>query len=148
MRFPRFITLLFVLVIAVFGVAACGDDEEETPAAPTEEAAEEPVTADDAGDGGHAGTFAVSADPDGELAFTEESATVAAGHVTVEFDNPASLPHDVVIEDQQGKELARTEVISQDTASAEAELEPGEYTFYCSVDGHREAGMEGTLKVE
>ena len=27
MRFPKFITLLFVLVIAVFGVAACGDDE-------------------------------------------------------------------------------------------------------------------------
>lgn len=29
MRFPKFITLLFVLVIAVFGVAACGDDDDE-----------------------------------------------------------------------------------------------------------------------
>jgi branched-chain amino acid transport system substrate-binding protein len=30
LRFPKVITMLFVLVIAVFGVAACGDDDEES----------------------------------------------------------------------------------------------------------------------
>ena len=39
-------------------------------------------------------------------------------------------------------------MISEDTATAVGELEAGDYTFYCSVDGHRDAGMEGTLTVK
>jgi uncharacterized cupredoxin-like copper-binding protein len=27
-------------------------------------------------------------------------------------------------------------------------LKPGTYKFYCSVPGHRQAGMEGTLEVK
>ncbi len=133
--------LLCLLALAAFGLAACGDDEEATTAQTTEE-----TTATDAA--GKGGTFAVAADPGGALEFSEESASVPAGSVAVEFDNPSSTPHDVVIEDDRGIELARTEVITDATTSTEAELEAGEYTFYCSVDAHREQGMEGTLTVE
>ena len=35
-----------------------------------------------------------------------------------------------------------------DSAAATAELDPGEYIYYCSIPGHRESGMEGTLTVE
>jgi plastocyanin len=141
----KLVVVLCLLALPSFGLVACGDDDEETTAQTTEE-----TTATDpgAGGGGGGGTFAVAADPDGALAFTEDSASVPAGEVTVEFDNPAATAHDVVIEDAGGEELIATDVISQDTTSASGELEPGEYTFYCSVDNHRDAGMEGTLTVE
>jgi plastocyanin len=82
-----------------------------------------------------------------ELAFNTTSLTAKAGKVTVDFKNPAPLEHNVVIE-QNGKELAGFEPITEGEESETAELKPGTYTFYCSVPGHREAGMEGTLTVK
>ena len=141
--------LLALLALAAFGVAACGDDEDDggdTTAATTEETTTEAGGGGGDTGGGAGGTIEISADPGGDLAFEQDSVTTSAGPNTLEFTNDSSTPHDVVIED--GGEVARTDVISGDTATAEAELEAGEYTFYCSVPGHRDAGMEGTLTVE
>ena len=71
-----------------------------------------------------------------------------AGDLTIQFENPQTLTHDVAIEDKSGKTIAQTEVIAEGSDSTTAELEPGEYTFYCTVPGHREGGMEGTLTVK
>jgi plastocyanin len=128
--------LLSALTLAAVGFAACGGDDDETSASPTTPAA----------DTGGA-TISVAADPDGALAYTETELTAAAGNDTIEFDNPAGLAHDVVVEDEDGNELGRTETVTSGSTSATVELEPGTYTFYCSVDGHRDAGMEGTLTV-
>jgi uncharacterized cupredoxin-like copper-binding protein len=67
--------------------------------------------------------------------------------VTIEFNNPAPIEHDVAIE-KEGKEIAVSELISEAETSVSAELEPGTYTFLCTVPGHAEAGMEGTLTVK
>jgi plastocyanin len=135
--------LLAALALASFSLAACGgDDDESTTAEPTETTTTE---ADTGGGGG--GALAVTAAADGSFAFDETSLDAPAGATTFTFSNPASLGHDLCLE-QDGSEVGCTDVISGgDTAELDAELEQGEYTYYCSVDGHRDGGMEGTLTV-
>ncbi len=93
-------------------------------------------------------TLKFEADPGSALAYTATSASTTAGDVEVEFVNPQSLTHDVAIEDSAGEEVGKTDLIADDSATTSVELQPGAYTFYCSVPGHREAGMEGTLTVK
>jgi plastocyanin len=136
--------LIAVVAMAGFGLAACGgdDDDEDTTAAATTTTETAP-----AGGGGGASTIDISAPADGSLAFDQTDLTTKAGAVTINFDNPASLSHDVKIEDSSGAELGGTDLVSQGDATATVDLQPGSYTFFCSVPGHRPAGMEGTLTV-
>ena len=101
------------------------------------------------GGGGASSTVKISASPS-QLAYQEKSATTKAGNVTVAFDNPDSaIGHDVCIEDSSGKTLGCTSIITgSSTSKSVGNLTAGTYTFYCSVDSHRQAGMEGTLKVQ
>lgn len=96
---------------------------------------------------GSASTLDIEAAPSG-LAYTSVTATASAGEVTVDLDNPQPLEHDVAIEDSSGEVVGQTEVITEGETSTVVNLEPGAYTFFCTVPGHREAGMEGTLTVK
>ena len=144
----RLALALSVLALAGGGLAACGggDDDETTEAATG--SATTTTTGGGGGGGGGGGTIDVEADPGGQLAFTETEISAPAGDDTVNFNNPSSVGHDVVIEDADGNEVARTDVITDDQTSTTANLKAGEYTYFCSVDGHRAAGMEGTLTVK
>lgn len=139
------VATLLALVLAAAALVACGDDEGTTTTETTTESAES--AAGGAGGGG-AATVSFEADPGGDLAYTSDSATAKSGQVTIELENPQALSHDVAIEGPEGEEIGKTEIVSESSASTTVELEPGEYTFYCTVPGHREAGMEGTLTVE
>jgi plastocyanin len=95
---------------------------------------------------GPGGTVQLAADPSA-LAYDTASLDSKSGKVTIDFSNPSALEHDVAIEGD-GKEIAGSELIAESQTSVSAELAPGTYTFYCTVPGHREAGMEGTLTVK
>ncbi|MDQ3729561.1 MAG: cupredoxin domain-containing protein [Actinomycetota bacterium] len=131
---------LAISVLAPFGVSGCGGDDEES-------SGESGATSSESSSTGGGSTIAITAVADGSFAYEEESVEAEAGEVTIEFDNPASLGHDVNVEGPDG-DVGGTDVISETTTTAAVELEPGDYTFYCSVPGHREGGMEGDLTVE
>jgi plastocyanin len=95
---------------------------------------------------GPGGTVKLAADPT-NIAYDTTSLNSKPGKVTIDFSNPSALEHDVAIE-AEGKEIAGSELIAEGKTSVSAKLAPGTYTFYCTVPGHREAGMEGTLTVK
>jgi plastocyanin len=84
----------------------------------------------------------------GDLVFEPDALEAEAGEVVIDYTNPSEVPHNVAIEDDS-ETLAQSETVTGgDNAAATAELEPGEYVFYCSIPGHRESGMEGPLTVK
>lgn len=81
------------------------------------------------------------------LAYKFADATAQAGQITVKSENPQPVPHDISIEGNGVSE--KGEVVTNGGVSQfSANLQPGEYTFFCSVPGHREGGMEGKLTVK
>jgi plastocyanin len=89
----------------------------------------------------------LTADPKGQLAYDKKKATVRAGKVAVDLVNRSPLPHNVTIA-KGAKVVANTKTITGATTSTTANLAPGDYVFYCSVDAHRQGGMQGTLTVK
>jgi plastocyanin len=90
--------------------------------------------------------LALTADPAGALRFDETRAAVLAGRVTVRLTNDSAVEHNVTI--AQGSNRLGAETITESTDTLSLELAPGDYVFFCSVPGHRDSGMEGTLTVE
>jgi uncharacterized cupredoxin-like copper-binding protein len=145
----KLVTFL-ALALAALALVACGssDDSSSTTTTNDNEGFSETGGGGNQGGGGGAASLRFEADPGGDLAYTTTNASTKAGKVTIDFNNPQALTHDVAIEDSSGGEVGATELIASGEDSTAVDLKPGAYTFYCSVPGHREAGMEGTLTVK
>jgi plastocyanin len=143
----KLVLLVALGLLASLAFAACGGGDDETTAQTTT-----PTTTQAGGGGGGGGgggeTISLSADPSGAFAYEQTSLKAQAGNDTIDFDNPAPLGHDVCVEDSSGNEVGCSDVVTDDKTSLTVNLEPGTYTYFCSVDGHRAGGMEGTLTVD
>lgn len=82
-----------------------------------------------------------------QLAYATSSATAQPGPVTIKSPNPSGTPHNIALEGS-GVEEAGKVVQDGGVSEVQADLKPGEYTFFCTVPGHREGGMEGKLTVK
>jgi plastocyanin len=93
------------------------------------------------------GTLEIPADPSGSLAYTFADATAPPGQLTIRSPNEAQVDHNIALEGGGVDEVGPV-VNNGGVSEIEVDVEAGEYTFYCSVEGHREGGMEGVLTVE
>jgi plastocyanin len=93
--------------------------------------------------------IAIAAQDQNGLAFSKKALTAKSGKVTLAMANPSgnSLPHAIAIEGNGVDQKGQTVQPGGGTSRVSLDLKPGTYTFYCPVDGHRAAGMQGTLTV-
>lgn len=124
---------LAIAAVAVLALAACGGDDD--------------AAAPPADDGAVAQDGFVSVVGTDGLRFEPDTISVPAGEFTVELVNEPILDHTFTIEFAGGDDIEVVAARPGETGTGTVTLEPGTYTFYCSVPGHREGGMEGTLTV-
>ena len=84
-----------------------------------------------------------------QLAYVTNAASAEPGQLTIRSPNPSSVPHNIALEGPGLSSDVIGEVVQDDGVSEiEARVRAGEYKFFCTVEGHREGGMEGTLTVK
>ncbi len=91
-------------------------------------------------------TVALEANPQGQLSYNTTKLTAKAGVVTIEMTNSSPIEHDVALA-KGSKALGQTPVFSGGKKKLTLLLAAGTYAFFCTVPGHRAAGMEGVLTV-
>jgi plastocyanin len=92
-----------------------------------------------------ASSIALAASPTA-ISYDKTQLSAKAGTVTITFTNPSALEHDVTVA-EGSKVLGATPKFTGGSRTLTLALKAGTYTFYCSVPGHRQSGMEGTLTV-
>lgn len=144
------------LALAVLALAAggCGggsssggsESSSKSSAAPSTSAqSTQPATG---GTPAPAGVLAVAANTEGQLSYSTNSLTAKAGKVAIAFTNMAPLSHNLTVASSSGAVQGATPTFQGSTKTLSLTLKPGTYKFYCTVPGHRQAGMEGTLVVK
>ncbi len=136
--------------LALVAAGCGGDDNNDSGSSGSDSSGSQSKSADttesgSTGGGGGAQKLKLTADPGGALKFDKKELSAKAGKVTITMDNPSSVPHAVEVEGNGVEKETKT--LTEGKASLTVDLKSGKYEFYCPVDGHRQAGMEGTLTV-
>jgi len=142
------------LLAGLLAASGCGSSSKTatsspastTPAAPATSSATTPSNPAAGGGAGHA--LSLSANPEGQLKYSTTTLTAKAGKVSITFTNMASLSHNLTVASSSGTQVGGTETFQGGSKTLALNLTAGTYKFFCTVPGHRAAGMEGTLTVQ
>lgn len=147
--------VLVLIAIAAITLGACTQQEPEVTAndqvpADMRIAETEPGAEGEGGEGDGGSASFEEAEAvwvaDG-LAFTEAPSTMPADGTVMGLQIIGGLPHNVVFEGFQDDRIL-VEGPGEGEYAARQSVPAGTYTYYCSIAGHREAGMEGEITVE
>jgi plastocyanin len=133
-------------------VAGCGSSNKKSSSSSAQPApAPAPSTSGSsgasAGGGKKSTNLALAADSSGQLKFDKSSLSAKSGNVTITMDNPSPVQHAIAVEGS-GVDKKGSTVGMGGKSTVTVPLKPGKYTFYCPVDGHKAAGMQGALTVK
>ncbi|MEA2403331.1 MAG: hypothetical protein QOK00_3734 [Thermoleophilaceae bacterium] len=154
MRKPSLILAALLATVALIGAGCGGGDNNNNGSSSSSESSgasgngaetTDTTTESSGGGGGAASKLKLVADPGGALKFDKTSLSTKPGKVTITMDNQSGVPHAVEVEGNGVEKVTKT--VTKGTADVTVDLKAGKYDFYCPVDGHRQAGMEGTLTV-
>jgi plastocyanin len=129
------VVIATAVLVSPFVLAGCGGSSDS-----------ESTTTTETTSSGEGATLQLAADPDGALRYDKTTLEAPAGKVTIVLTNDSSVEHDVAIEGN-GVDVQSDLVDNGGTSEASATLTAGTYTFFCTVPGHEQAGMKGTLTV-
>jgi plastocyanin len=153
---PRALLPMLALGAGLLALAGCGSGSSgkstgsaatATPTTSTAPAASSTSTSA-ATSPGASQQLQLAANPEGQLKYDKTSLSANAGKVSIAFTNSSPIAHNVTIESSSGKTVGATPTFQGGTKTLSLNLKPGTYKFFCSVPGHRMAGMEGTLTVK
>jgi plastocyanin len=137
---------LFVAVVGTtmaFAIVKSNDEQKSR----NEKLAKEEGTTSTAASG-PVTTLDVSSPADGGLVYQPNGLTAKPGNVDITYDNPSQTPHSIAVATANGNVLGQVQPFANGKQSVDLNnLAPGKYVFYCTVPGHREAGMQGNLTV-
>jgi uncharacterized cupredoxin-like copper-binding protein len=143
---------ILALAVGLLALAGCGSSSSSTtsstptPPAQSSAASSTPAPAGGATSAGQA--LSLEANPEGQLKYDKTALSANAGKVSIAFTNMSPLHHNMTLESSSGAILGATPTFQGASKTLTLDLKPGTYKFFCSVPGHRMAGMEGTLTVK
>ena len=140
------VTVLFIAIVGTtmaFAIVKSVDEQDKR----NEELAKEEGTTETT-PAGPVETIDVASPADGSLVYQPDGLQAKPGNVEIDYDNPSQVPHSIAVATANGNVLAETQPAAGGKQKLDLnDLKPGKYVFYCTVPGHREAGMQGDLTV-
>ena len=140
------IVLLFLAIVGTTMAFAIVKSKDEQKKRNEKLAAEQGTTT--TAPAGPVTALDVSSPSDGSLVYQPNGLQAKPGNVQITYDNPSTTPHSIAVATANGNVIGQVQPFSAGKQTLDLnDLKPGKYVFYCTVPGHRQAGMQGDLTV-